>query len=113
MNKFDLSPQTRGYFRKYNESINPDIANNFATAAFRFAHSIIPGLMKFLANDTSSAEYVQTHKMLFDPFKLYEPGELDKTLRGAINTSIEASDSYFTNEVRIHLQIIIYTRVEI
>ncbi|XP_023309880.1 myeloperoxidase [Anoplophora glabripennis] len=103
MNKFDLSPQTRGYFRKYNESINPSIANNFATAAFRFAHSIIPGLMKFLANDTSSPEYIQMHKMLFDPFKLYEPGEFDRTLRGAMNTSIEASDSYFTNELKSHL----------
>lgn len=103
MKKFDLLPQNHGYFRKYNDSVNPNIANNFATAAFRFAHSIIPGLMKLLANDTDSPEFIQMHKMLFDPFKLYDLGEFDRTLRGAMNTSIEASDSYFTNEVIIFL----------
>ncbi|KAJ8951456.1 hypothetical protein NQ318_006888 [Aromia moschata] len=81
MNKFNMSPQKAGHFTKYNDSINPNIANNFATAAFRFAHSIIPGIMKLLANDTSSLEYIEMHKMLFDPF----------------------SDSYFTNEVKTHL----------
>ncbi|KAJ8934879.1 hypothetical protein NQ314_013155 [Rhamnusium bicolor] len=89
MNKFDLSPQKRGYFGNYNDSINPNIANNFATAAFRFAHSIIPGLMKLLANDNSNPEFTQMHKMLLDPFKLYTAGELDKTLRGAMNTTLK------------------------
>ncbi|KAJ8986217.1 hypothetical protein NQ317_009923 [Molorchus minor] len=103
MKRFNLVPQKTGYFLKYNETVNPNIANNFATAAFRFAHSIIPGVMKMLANDTSSPEFVQMHKMLFNPFKLYDPGELDKTLRGAVNTAIESSDSYFSNEIKSHL----------
>lgn len=101
MERFGLLPLKEGYFKNYNSSIDPNIANSFATAAFRFAHSIIPGLMKMLANDTSSPEFVQMHKMLFNPFALYVSGTLDKTLRGAMNTSIEASDSYFTNEVII------------
>lgn len=100
--KFDLLPKETGYCTSYNGSIVPNIANNFATAAFRFAHSIIPGLMKFLATDNSSPEYIQLHKMLFNPFTLYDPGSLDKTLRGAMNTTTEASDSYFTKEVCYH-----------
>ncbi|XP_050497298.1 chorion peroxidase [Diabrotica virgifera virgifera] len=103
MRKYDLLPLKRGYSKKYNDSLNPNIANNFATAAFRFAHSIIPGLMKLLANDTSSPEYVQMHKMLFNPFGLYNQGEMDRTLKGAMNTTIEASDSYFTNELKSHM----------
>ncbi|CAG9828281.1 unnamed protein product [Diabrotica balteata] len=103
MRKYDLLPLKWGYSKKYNDSLNPDIANNFATAAFRFAHSIIPGLMKLLANDTSSPEYVQMHKMLFNPFGLYKLGEMDRTLKGAMNTTIEASDSYFTNELKSHM----------
>lgn len=99
MEKFELLPKREGYSTTYNDSIDPNIANNFATAAFRFAHSIIPGLMKFLASDHSSPEYIQLHKILFNPFSLYDPGSLDKTLRGAINTNTEASDSYFTQEV--------------
>lgn len=103
MERFGLLPLKEGYFKNYNSSIDPNIANSFATAAFRFAHSIIPGLMKMLANDTSSPEFVQMHKMLFNPFALYVSGTLDKTLRGAMNTSIEASDSYFTNELKSHM----------
>ncbi|CAH0563490.1 unnamed protein product [Brassicogethes aeneus] len=99
MEKFELLPKKKGYFEGYNDTVDASIANSFAAAAFRFAHSIIPGLMKLLANDTSSPEYVATHKMLFDPFKLFESEYLDKTLNGAMNTTIEATDSYFTKEV--------------
>lgn len=99
MDKFNLTSGKPGL--GYNASIDASIANNFATAAFRFAHTLIPGIMKLLSNDTSSPEYVQLHKMLLDPFKLYEDGELDKALRGAMNTPIEDSDPFFTNEVSI------------
>lgn len=100
MTELDLWPQKTGHFHKYNDTIDASIANHFAAAAFRFAHTIIPGLMKLLASDKSSPEFIQMHKMLFNPFKLYEPGEMDKALRGAMNTNIEANDPYFTNEVR-------------
>ncbi|RZC33028.1 peroxidase, partial [Asbolus verrucosus] len=103
MEKFNLYPQSSNYFTRYDDSINPSIANNFATAAFRFAHSIIPSLMKFLAKDSSSLEFIQLHKMLFDPFKMYQPGELDRALRGAMDTTIEANDPYFSHELKQHL----------
>lgn len=56
--------------------------------------------MKLLANDTSSPEYVEMHKMLFNPFGLYE-GDLDAIIKSAIDTDIEKADNYFTSEVRI------------
>lgn len=99
MQKFDLSPKKSGYCNSYNDSIDPNIANSFASASFRFAHSIIPGLMKFVAAHNTSADYIQLHKMLFNPFILYSPGSLDMTLRGAMNTTTQASDVYFTDEV--------------
>ncbi|XP_044257403.1 peroxidase [Tribolium madens] len=100
MSKSDLNPRTSGYFSKYNPDYDPSIANNFATAAFRFAHSIIPGLMKFLAKDSTSPEFVQLHKMLFDPFRLYQAGGLDEALRGAMDTPIQANDPYFSSELK-------------
>ncbi|KAK9890312.1 hypothetical protein WA026_010414 [Henosepilachna vigintioctopunctata] len=103
MKSFNLYPQKTGNFQSYNDSVDATIANNFATAAFRFAHTIIPGLMKFLANDSKSPEFIEMHKMLFNPFKLYEPGEMDRALRGAVNTNIEANDPFFTNELKQHL----------
>ncbi|EFA11560.1 peroxidase isoform X1 [Tribolium castaneum] len=100
MEKSGLYPRTSGYFTEYNSAVDPSIANNFATAAFRFAHSIIPGLMKFLAKDSSSPEFVQLHKMLFDPFRLYQAGGLDRALRGAMDTPIQANDPYFSSELK-------------
>ncbi len=55
-------------------------------------------MMKLLANDTSSPEYVEMHKMLFNPFGLYD-GELDSLIRGALNTSVEKADNLFNTEV--------------
>ncbi|KAL3290143.1 hypothetical protein HHI36_023507 [Cryptolaemus montrouzieri] len=103
MTKMNLYPKKQGYFHKYNDSVDATIANHFAAAAFRFAHTLIPGLMKLLANDSSSPEFVQMHTMLFNPFKLYKPGEMDRAMRGAMNTDIEANDPYFTNELKQHL----------
>nr|CAH7737940.1 unnamed protein product [Callosobruchus chinensis] len=103
MKKLDLSPLKTGYWKKYNSSVVPNIANNFAAASFRFAHSIIPGLMKLLAGRNATPEFVQMHKMLFNPFELYQKGRLDEALRGAMGTSIQASDPYFTDELKSHM----------
>ncbi|CAH1985444.1 unnamed protein product [Acanthoscelides obtectus] len=103
MRKLDLQPLRKGYWQKYNSSLSPNIANNFASASFRFAHSIIPGLMKLLAGRNATPEFVQMRKMLFNPFELYQKGRLDETLRGAMGTSIQASDPYFTDELKSHM----------
>lgn len=103
MQKYDLVTGNDSVQYKYNETVDASIANEFAAAAFRFAHTLIPGLMKILANDTSSPEYVQLHKMLFDPYRLYVVGELDYILKGAMDTNIEAADTYFTDELKSKL----------
>lgn len=55
-------------------------------------------MMKILANDTSSVQYVEMHKMLFNPFGLYK-GDLDSIIRGAMETQVEKVDNYFTEQV--------------
>ena len=61
--------------------------------------------MKLLANDTESPEYVEMHKMLFNPFGIYD-GELDSIIRGAFNSSIEKADNFFTEQVLIQFCLI-------
>jgi hypothetical protein len=55
--------------------------------------------VKILRNNTE--EYVELHRMLFNPYGLYVPGHLDDVLRGALNTHVEKVDPYFTEEVTV------------
>lgn len=98
-----LKLNTTGYYKGYNWSLDSSASNNFATASFRFGHTLLPGLMKMLGSSSDEVEYVQLHRMLFDPFRLYRSGELARTLRGAMNTSIEANDPYFSPEVGVFI----------
>ncbi|XP_050422954.1 lactoperoxidase-like isoform X2 [Adelges cooleyi] len=103
MKRLQLYSQESGYWKGYNSSVDPSISNNFATAAFRFAHTLIPSMTKFLRDDDSNPEYVEMRKMLFNPYKLYTCGGVDSVIRGAMNTSAGKSDAFFTPEVTRHL----------
>ena len=46
MEDSQLKPIENGYQKQYNSDVNPSIANVFATAAFRFGHSLIQGQME-------------------------------------------------------------------
>lgn len=39
--KFDLQPLNAGFYKEYNSNFNPSISNEFATAAFRFGHTLV------------------------------------------------------------------------
>lgn len=102
-----LKLNTTGYYHGYNSSLDSSVSNNFAAASFRFGHTLLPGLIKMLGSSSDEVEYVQLHRMLFDPFRLYRSGELARSLRGAMNTSVEASDPYFTSEVGVFVIILL------
>ena len=46
MDKFHLWPLSKGYSDVYLDAIDPRVTNEFATAAFRFGHSLIPHSFK-------------------------------------------------------------------
>nr|XP_022915574.1 chorion peroxidase [Onthophagus taurus] len=103
LKKYELSPRKRGFYKNYNNSIDATISNNFATASFRFGHSLIPTLVSLIDNDKSTVEYLKLHEILFDPFLLYKPGEMDRILKGTVRSSVQAHDPFFTPELKEHL----------
>lgn len=46
LDKFQLSPKESGWTTLYDPELNGGITNVFATAAFRFGHSLIQGHMQ-------------------------------------------------------------------
>lgn len=82
----------------YDPEVNPNIANGFASAAFRFAHTLLPGLFKLTGNKSDSAG-MELHKLLFNPYSLWENKGVDDALGSAINTQLGKSDPFFTTEL--------------
>lgn len=74
--KRKLRPLATGYRWENGSAVDPSIRNEFAASAFRFAHTLIPGLMKVTDAQKGTSAYVQLHKMLFNPYSLYNEGEL-------------------------------------
>ena len=46
MEELDILPVRAGYSSKYDSTINPTILNSFASAAFRFGHTLIQGMLE-------------------------------------------------------------------
>jgi hypothetical protein len=97
--KFGIKPRTFEQIDTYNATLDPSIANVFAASAFRFAHTLLPGLMKATKDPASSRGGIELHKMLFNPYSLYGTTGLDDALQGAMSTPIQKFDPYFTTEL--------------
>lgn len=71
----------------------------FFSAAFRFAHTLLPGLMKVTKELNDTEESWSLHNMLFNPYSLYAPRGLDNSLRTAFSNPLDKADPYFTTEL--------------
>lgn len=103
MEEFDLRSYSNGYYKNYNNTVDATVSNVFAGAAFRFAHTLLPGLIKSIGKLPGTVEYTELHNILFNPFNLYNSGYLDSTLEGAMQTNVEKSNRFFNKEVTEHL----------
>ncbi|XP_067679881.1 peroxidasin-like [Haliotis asinina] len=90
-NLFDLS---RKY--QYNSSVNPGIFNSFATAAFRFGHSMLASDYAVKGN-----RKVEIRKMFFDTS--FVTKGYDDVLRGLMKWENQGTDRAFTQDIVDHL----------
>ncbi|GLG99518.1 Peroxidasin [Gryllus bimaculatus] len=102
--KHGLMLESEGYFKGYDATCDPTIANEFAAAAFRFGHSLLkPTLLRM---DTAYSEQqpgVRLRDTFFNPDVLYQAGMIDELIRGLAGTPMETLDQFITEEVTNHL----------
>ncbi|XP_038663574.1 eosinophil peroxidase-like [Scyliorhinus canicula] len=83
----DATMQHMPHYKGYNETIDPQISNVFATAAFRFGHvTIHPIVYRLDENYRENPAYPNLilHKSFFSPWRIIEEGGADPLIRGII-----------------------------
>merc|ERR1719209_2092574 len=106
MGKLDILPVLYGYNNKYDPTINPTITNVFASAAFRFGHTLVQGmldLVKEVQFERKKSSTIPLSDTFFNPELMYVPGELDKFLVGLATQPSQKFDNIFTEQVTNHL----------
>ena len=88
-------------------TVNPDIANEFSTAAYRFGHSMLSSELVRLDADGSPSEEgpLSLQVAFFNPAEIYNPDEgtgngIDSLLRGMTTTVAQEIDTQVVDDVR-------------
>ncbi|MEZ5300802.1 MAG: peroxidase family protein [Verrucomicrobiales bacterium] len=96
-----LGPDAIPPYRGYREDVDPSIANEFATAAYRLGHSMLsPTLQRIDASGNAIAEgHIALADAFFAPQVLAATG-IDPVLRGLASQRCQEVDSELTDAVR-------------
>ncbi|MCA9172593.1 MAG: hypothetical protein KDB23_33240, partial [Planctomycetales bacterium] len=86
----------------YDENVDPNITNEFATAAYRMGHSQINGVTLRLNADGTpiAAGPLNLFEGFFDPSRLTNEGGLEPILRGLAQQVQEATDTKMSDGLR-------------
>lgn len=95
-----LGPGALRPYAGYNPKVNPGIANEFATAAFRLGHSMLGSDVEFLDNNGQSVrDSVGLREAFFNPDLVRETG-IDPILKYLASDRAEEIDTRVVDDVR-------------
>uniref|UniRef100_A0A672JTL3 Eosinophil peroxidase-like n=1 Tax=Salarias fasciatus TaxID=181472 RepID=A0A672JTL3_SALFA len=92
----------------YDESVDPSISNVFATAAYRFAHTMIHPFISRLDENYNEHPLFPTqplHRCFMAPWRVVDEGGIDPIVRGLIGrpAKLNTQEHMLTDEVRERL----------
>lgn len=107
INEYDLKSLSSGHRKQSDDpdepSNDPTIANHFAAAAFRFAHTLLPGLMRMTDAEKDTSSYMELHRMLFNPYSLYSEDGVKRSVTSATTNVIQRYSTHVTSQLTSHL----------
>lgn len=103
MDKFGLVLLKEGHWNGYDNKINPGIIESFASAAFRFGHSLLPTAVERWSKAHKFIASKRLSDLIRRPYDLYRAGVFDEYLMGLMNQVAQAMDDSITQEVTNHL----------
>ncbi|EFN87248.1 Peroxidasin-like protein [Harpegnathos saltator] len=104
MRIFDLEVLKKGYYEGYDSTVNPNIANAFSTAAYRFGHSLVQrSFVRFDSDHRPLFNNVSIHDEFRNPVNLETAGSVDRLVLGLANQPCQRRDEFITEEVTNHL----------
>ena len=125
MDDFGLWPLSKGYSQGYMNTFDPRITTEFATAAFRFGHSLIPDSFDRISNNVRTSRLTSRYarpllskqfqhsvfhssmnlrEVFFKPSEMKKnAGMLDDLVRGLTSQEGELWDNSFSSDIQDHL----------
>jgi peroxidase len=96
-----IGENTLDDYQGYNPHVNPQISETFATAAYRFGHTMLsPEIQRVDADGNEVAEgHLSLRDAFFQPQHI-EQGGIDSVLRGVAGNTAQAVDAQLIDDVR-------------
>jgi hypothetical protein len=94
-----LGPDALSRYSGYRPEVNPSIANEFSTAAYRFGHSMLSPMI-LRVDEEGNQTYVPLANAFFNPTLLKENGGIDSILRGLAGQMAQEVDTRLVDGVR-------------